>query len=136
MAGIILYCSRDAHKQWCKTWRGRNFQIQSQLLPGGPCTSCTQKRGHRYIPCARQPITDEGAISNLGGLRSARCLMERTERMKKKTDPKRVLVCFQVGAVKAAPNTSLQSRPADLTPVGSDVMTDSQRRESTPSTHP
>lgn len=54
----------------------------------------------------------------------------------KKTDPKRVLVCFQVGAVKAAPNTSLQSRPADLTPVGSDVMTDSQRRESTPSTHP
>lgn len=77
-------------------------QPQSQLLPAGPCTSCIKKEGHRYVPCTRQPST-EGAISNLGGWRSARCL-ERAERRKHKTDPKRVLVCFQVGAVKKKPH--------------------------------
>lgn len=76
-------------------------QPQSQLLPAGPCTSCIKKEGHRYVPCTRQPST-EGAISNLGGWRSARRL-ERAERRKQKTDPKPVLVCFQVGAVKKTP---------------------------------
>lgn len=55
-----------------------------------------KKQGHKYIPCARQPITDDGAISNLGGLRSARCLMERTERRKRKQSPNASLFVFRL----------------------------------------
>lgn len=103
---------------------------KSQLLPAGPCTSCIEIRGsqthtlrqtahyrRRHIKC--EEVEKRSVFDG----------ESREEKREKKTDPQTRPCLFSGWRCQKPPTMSLQSRPADLTPAGSDVMMESWRRE-------